>query len=214
MKLNNQDTILFIGDSITDVGRDRRNSKDLGKGYPLMIAAYLLERYPELNLSFLNRGISGNKITDLANRWKEDCLALKPDIISILIGINDVWDNMDTKEWSIQESVDKFEFYYRILLETAKEQTKAQIVLIEPFVLKSPEEQGAWEIELEPRKKIIRKLAKEYDADYIELDNKLKEFGKNWGNDYVSEDGVHPKLVGHAIISKTWLKRVENEKRV
>ena len=212
MKLNNQDTILFIGDSITDVGRDRQNSKDLGKGYPLMTAAYLLERYPELNLSFLNRGISGNKITDLASRWKEDCLALKPDIISILIGINDVWDNMDTNELSIQESVDKFEFYYRILLETAKEQTKAQIVLIEPFVLKNPEEQGAWKIELEPRKQMIRKLANEYGADYIELDNKLNEFGKIWGNDYVSEDGVHPKPAGHAIISKTWLKHVENEK--
>lgn len=212
MKLNKRDTILFIGDSITDVGRNREESKDLGKGYPLMVAAYLLERYPELNLSFLNRGISGNKITDLANRWKEDCLALKPDVISILIGINDVWDNMETKEWSIEESVDKFEFYYRILLETVKEQTKAQIVLIEPFVLKSPEEQEAWEIELEPRKKIIRKLANEYDADYIELDNKLNEFGKSWGNDYVSEDGVHPKPAGHAVITKTWLQYVENEK--
>jgi lysophospholipase L1-like esterase len=214
MKLNKQDTILFIGDSITDVERNREDSKDLGKGYPLLTAAYLLERYPELNLSFLNRGISGDEITDLSTRWKEDCLVLKPDIISILIGINDVWHNMDMKELSVQESVDKFEFYYRILLETAKEQTKAQIVLVEPFVLKNPEELEAWKIELEPRKQIIHKLADEYDADYIELDDKLNKFGNKWGNDYVTVDGVHPTPAGHAIISKSWLEQINQEKLV
>ncbi|SEK60064.1 GDSL-type esterase/lipase family protein [Carnobacterium iners] len=101
MKLNKNDTILFIGDSIADVGRIREDLKDLGKGYPLLTASYLLERYPELELTFLNRGISGDKVTDLTNRWKEDCLELQPDIISILVGINDVWHNMDKEKLSI-----------------------------------------------------------------------------------------------------------------
>ncbi|WP_414838821.1 GDSL-type esterase/lipase family protein [Carnobacterium sp. TMP28] len=130
MRLNKKDTILFIGDSITDVGRNRKDLKDLGKGYPLLIAAHLLECYPELELTFLNRGISGDKVTDLANRWKEDCLELQPDIISILVGINDAWHNIDKEKVSIQESVDKFELFYRLMLEKAKQETKARIILI------------------------------------------------------------------------------------
>ena len=212
MKLNENDTILFIGDSITDVGRDRQDSKDLGKGYTLLIAAYLLEHFPELNLSILNRGMSGDKVTDLANRWQEDCLQIQPTILSILIGINDVWHNMDKEKLSTQESVDKFEFYYRILLETASEKTKAKIILIEPFVLKDMDEQDSWQVELNPRIEIIRKLAEEYKADYVELDDRFKEFGKKWGNDYVTEDGVHPTLAGHTLIAKSWLEKIETKK--
>lgn len=212
MKLNENETILFIGDSITDVGRDRQDSKDLGKGYPLLTAGYLLEHFPELNLFILNRGISGDKVTDLANRWKEDCLQIQPTILSILIGINDVWHNIDKEKLSIQESVDKFEFYYRILLETAREKTKARIILIEPFVLKDPDEQDSWQMELNPRIEIIRKLAEEYNAEYVELDDRFKEFGKKWGNDYVTKDGVHPTLAGHTLIAKSWLEKIENKK--
>lgn len=209
MKLDYNETILFIGDSITDVDRNREDKKDLGKGYPLLTAAHLLESYPERHLTFINRGISGDKVVDLINRWKEDCIEIQPTVISLLIGINDIWHSIDKETCTIQESLDTFEFYYRILVQTAKEHTKAKIILIEPFVLKDPDEQSLWEAQLNLRLKIIRRLAKEYNTDYLELADKLKEYGNKWGNDSITNDGVHPTLAGHSLISKTWLENLE-----
>lgn len=96
-------------------------------------------------------------------------------------------------------------------METAKQKTKSRIVLIEPFVLKDSSEQESWKHELKPRIQVIRKLAKEYQADYIELAEKIKAFGIKWGNDSVTEDGVHPTLAGHALLAKWWIEQVEND---
>lgn len=211
MELKKEATILFIGDSITDANRRREDPTDLGYGYPLLVAAALLERYPELNLSLVNRGIGGNKITDLANRWEEDCLALDPDIVSILIGINDTWHNVGTEAFGTQESIDRFEFYYRILLQTVKERTNAQIILMEPFVLPHPIDRKEWRIDLNSRIQVIRKLAKEYETDFVALDERLNALGMKQSYAYwTGQDGVHPTLAGHAVIAKAWLEQLEN----
>ena len=211
MELKKEATILFIGDSITDANRRREDPTDLGYGYPLLVAAALLERYPELNLSLVNRGIGGNKITDLANRWEEDCLALDPDIVSILIGINDTWHNVGTEAFGTQESIDRFEFYYRILLQTVKERTNAQIILMEPFVLPHPIDRKEWRIDLNSRIQVIRKLAKEYETDFVALDERLNALGMKQSYAYwTGQDGVHPTLAGHAVIAKAWLGQLEN----
>lgn len=211
MELKKEATILFIGDSITDANRRREDPTDLGCGYPLLVAAALLERYPELNLSLVNRGIGGNKITDLANRWEEDCLALDPDIVSILIGINDTWHNVGTEAFGTQESIDRFEFYYRILLQTVKERTNAQIILMEPFVLPHPIDRKEWRIDLNSRIQVIRKLAKEYETDFVALDERLNALGMKQSYAYwTGQDGVHPTLAGHAVIAKAWLEQLEN----
>ena len=211
MELKKEATILFIGDSITDANRRREDPTDLGYGYPLLVAAALLERYPELNLSLVNRGIGGNKITDLANRWEEDCLALDPDIVSILIGINDTWHNVGTEAFGTQESIDRFEFYYRILLQTVKERTNAQIILMEPFVLPHPIDRKEWRIDLNSRIQVIRKLAKEYETDFVALYERLNALGMKQSYAYwTGQDGVHPTLAGHAVIAKAWLEQLKN----
>lgn len=211
MKLTKEATILFIGDSITDASRNHEEPTDLGCGYPLLVAAALLERYPELDLSLVNRGIGGDKITDLANRWEEDCLALNPDIVSILIGINDTWHSVGTETFGTEKAIDKFELYYRILLQTVKERTNAQIILMEPFVLPHPIDRKEWRIDLEPRIQVIRKLAKEYETGFVPLDERLNALGKKQSYTYwTGQDGVHPTVAGHAVIAKAWLEQLEN----
>lgn len=211
MKLTKGATILFIGDSITDADRKREDPTDLGKGYPLLVAADLVERYPELHLSIVNRGIGGDKIADLAERWEKDCLALKPDVISILIGINDTWHNVGSEGFGTQATLDKFEFYYRVLLQTVKERTNAQIVLLEPFVLPEPVDREHWRLDLDPRIQVIRKLAKEYGTDFVALDGRLNAIGIKQSFAYLTgQDGVHPTLAGHAVIAKAWLEQIEN----
>ena len=123
--------ILFRGDSITDAGRNREDPWNLGFGYALMAAAWFKALFPEINGAFLNRGVSGDRVVDLKARWKEDCLDLKPDLVSIMIGINDCWRRYDS---NIPMPVEKFEANYREILRQTKEALGAEIDLGEPFV--------------------------------------------------------------------------------
>ncbi len=118
ISLNNDDIILFQGDSITDVGRDRnnRNANDtgaLGHGYALLAASQLLNKYPAKKLKVYNTGISGNRVPDLQKRWQEDTLAIKPTILSILIGVNDFWRTIDR---GAQTTVEEYKSQYQELL--------------------------------------------------------------------------------------------------
>ncbi len=211
MKLKRDDLILFIGDSITDVGRNRQEYNHLGHGYPLLVAAALSANYPELQLQFLNRGISGNQIIDLKNRWDEDCISLQPDIVSILIGINDTGNVIGTQDFASQESLQEFETTYRLILDRLKNETDAQIVMMEPFVLSFPEERLEWREDLDPRIQIVRRLANEFAVDYIPLDGLLNTVGMKTGYPYLTgEDGVHPTVAGHGVVAKAWEEIVEN----
>ncbi|HEV2125217.1 MAG TPA: SGNH/GDSL hydrolase family protein [Chloroflexota bacterium] len=130
--------ILFIGDSITDTGRRGEPHAPYGRGYVHLTRAFLLARYPELDLQILNRGISGNTVRDLAARWENDVIAEQPDWLSIKIGINDDWRLIANR---VQEHVplDEYEQTYRSLLENTKQRSShTHLTLIEPYVIAPP----------------------------------------------------------------------------
>lgn len=201
--------ILFIGDSITDVHRNRSDNEDLGSGYPHLLAAYLLNKYPTYELQFLNRGISGDRVIDLKKRWEEDCLNHNPDIVSILVGINDVGFEIDASEPITDEALEQFEADYRWMLKSLAHRTDARVILIEPFVLPYPKDRVDWRPHLDPRIQIVRRLANEYHALLIPLDGLLNALGiENGFQTYTGDDGVHPTLTGHAAIADAWIRFV------
>lgn len=199
--------ILFIGDSITDVGRNREDANDLGQGYPLLLAAYLQHKYPTYDLQILNRGIGGDRVIDLKNRWEEDCLNHNPDIVSILVGINDVWHAFSAEEQLNDEDLEQFETDYRWMLKSLAHRTDARVILLEPFVLPYPKDRTEWRKDLDPRIQIVRRLANEYHAALIPLDGALNALGiENGFETYTGDDGVHPTVTGHAAIADAWIK--------
>lgn len=205
--------ILFIGDSITDCGREYNDSKDLGNGYPLLVAKRLSTQFPTIEFDVLNKGINGNKIADLRARFDTDCLDLEPDIVSILIGINDTWHNVnDPTTFATEQSMAMFEKDYRYLIEKLLEKGIKQVVLMEPFVLPEPLDRQNWRKDLDPKIQIIRRLAEEYHLVFVPLDGKLNALGITRGfSKYTGEDGVHPTLAGHEIIAQSWLEFVVPE---
>lgn len=208
--IEKNDTLLFIGDSITDVGRNRTEGLDLGAGFPSLLAAQLAESYPDYDLRILNRGISGDEVIDLKNRWPEDCLALKPDLVTILVGINDVGFAVEKQIIPTAEDLAQFEANYRFLLNSLQEASDPKIVLMEPFVLPYPEDRVTWRAQLDPRIQIVRHLAKEYGAVLIPLDGLLNAKGiAESFEKYTGDDGVHPTLAGHQAIAQAWLSALD-----
>lgn len=203
--IQKEDTLLFIGDSITDVGRKRHDGNDLGEGFPKLIAERFETEYPDYHVNILNRGISGDRVHDLKRRWAKDCLALNPDWVTILVGINDVGFVVDEQPIPTVQELDMFESNYRYLLETIQTETDAKIILMEPFVLPYPTDRLNWRGQLDPRIQIIRRLAKEFGTLLIPLDGLLN--AKGIEDDFVAytgDDGVHPTLLGHQIIADAW----------
>lgn len=206
IKIKPNSKILFIGDSITDVGRNRQEDNDLGQGYPMLLAAYLLNKYLAYDLKILNRGIGGDRLADLKNRWEEDCLELNPEIVSILIGINDIWHDIDAEEMLDKAALEKFEADYRWLLKMLAHRTDARVILMEPYVLPYPKDRVHWRKHLDPRIQIVRRLANEYHAALVPLDGVLNAQGiENGFQTYTGDDGVHPTLTGHAAIAEAWI---------
>ena len=199
--------ILFQGDSITDAGRNREEPWNLGTGYALMVAGWFKALFPEVNAAFLNRGISGDRVVDLKARWQEDCLDLKPDLISIMIGINDCWRRYDS---NMPMPVEMFEANYREILKETKERLDAEIVLCEPFVLPVLEGQENWYEDLGPKIQVVRKLAREFNALLIPYDGIFAKAATVQKPAYWLFDGVHPTEAGHALIAREWLKHVFN----
>lgn len=199
--------VLFQGDSITDCGRDYNDGGHLGFGYPMMTAAMFNASHPELNVKFLNRGISGNRVVDLKARWEKDCLELNPDVVSILIGINDTWRKFDSNDPTTAEA-----YYdgYRTLLQSIKDRLDAQIIICEPFVLAVTEAQkNQWREDLDPKINAARALAREFKAVYIPFDGVFAAASTVQPPEYWAADGVHPTAAGHALMSKHWLEAVK-----
>ncbi|NOU74915.1 GDSL family lipase [Paenibacillus sp. LMG 31458] len=199
------DIVLFQGDSITDAGRVRENPADMGKGYALMTAALFGSTYPEQQVTFLNRGISGNRVKDLQSRWEQDCTSLQPSWVSIYIGINDCWRRYDRNE---PTSVEQFEEGYRELLVRTKEELGAKLIMIEPFVLPVPEDRKLWREDLDPKINVVRELAREFGALLVPLDGIFAQASMLAPSSFWAPDGVHPSSAGHALIAKAWLKAV------
>ena len=203
--------ILFQGDSITDAGRSREDvpaNVGLGVGYPYLVGADLLYHEAELDWQIFNRGISGNRVVDLYARWKIDALNIKPDILSILIGVNDTWHE---KARQNGVEVPRYEMIYRMLLEwTKKELPETKLVLLEPFVFLSEVVEESWVEEIDARRAVVKKLAEEFGAIFIPLQGMFDEALKRNSNTlYWLRDGVHPTSAGHKLIAEAWLKATE-----
>ena len=204
--------ILFQGDSITDGNRlkGKENEWDLnhqmGHGYAYIINGILGNACLKEDLKFYNRGISGNRIADLYGRWKEDCINLKPDILSILIGINECYSSINSNSGS---DTKRFAKIYRLLLDEVREKNpETKLVLCEPFALPSgplAENFELWKSMLEPLQMQVCEIAKEYNAIFVPLQNKFNELCNVKPAEYWIWDGMHPTVCGHHVIAEEWL---------
>ncbi len=210
-ELPENSVILFQGDSITDAGRDRKATAPndpaaLGRGYACLLAAALLADHPKAQLKVYNRGISGNKVPDLAARWEADALALKPKLVSILIGVNDIWHKLAGRS---QGTVADYETGYRALLErTVRELPGARIVVCEPFVLRCGAVNERWFPEFDERRAAARKLAESLKLCFVPFQAMFDRATGDAPPPYWAGDGVHPTLAGHALMAKTWRRVV------
>jgi len=197
--------ILFQGDSITDGNRGRNGDPNhiLGHGYAFLIAARFGAAMPERNLIFLNRGISGNKVSDLAARWEKDALELKPDMLSILIGINDSMKKVP---------IDDFENVYDGLLAAAvAANPKVHQVLCEPFILPVGRSKQEFEEVLEDvklRQAVVFRLAVKYRAAVVHFQKVFDDACKRAPAEYWIWDGVHPTYSGHQLMAEEWVRVV------
>ena len=216
MVLTMSKVILFQGDSITDCLRSREYDSHTGDGYPSMVIGAVGAAEP-YQYTFYNRGISGNRVVDLYARIRKDMIILKPDYISILIGINDVWH-----EYEVQNGVDaeKFELVYNLMVEELKRELPGvKIMLLEPFVLpgsateNTPEHPDRWEYfrsETDLRRAAAKRVAEKQNVLFVPLQdifdkaNADAPFAGYW-----LKDGVHPSGAGHELIKREWLKAFE-----
>lgn len=197
--------ILFQGDSITDAGRDRSNIHDLGHGYPFYAAELIKEAYPDVEFEFINQGISGDRAESLLARWENEAIAHDPDIISILIGVNDTWHHSNPNDNWMKHSY--FEHCYRSILTQLKEKTHAKIILIEQFLLYTPDK-AYFREDLAPKIEITRKLAREFADAYIPMDGLFAKACVGTAPTRFAEDGVHPTKTGAELMAKYYLEAV------
>ena len=205
MFISNDAVVLFQGDSVTDVGRNRDDPNDMGFGYPMMIASWFAAFHPETNVHFINRGVSGDRVRDLEARWEEDCIQLKPTVVSILIGINDCWRSFDSND---PTSIEKFAATYMGILKRLKTANIQKIILCEPFVLPALEDRRKWREDLDPKIHVVRDLAREYKALLLPLDGIFSSASSFKTPGFWTPDGVHPSPAGHALIAKEWLELI------
>ncbi|NQU26242.1 MAG: SGNH/GDSL hydrolase family protein [Candidatus Nealsonbacteria bacterium] len=213
-KINKGATLLFQGDSITDM-RWGRNQNDrnhyLGHSYVYLIASRLHTDVPQADLNFLNRGISGNTVADLKARWQKDALDLKPDVLSILIGVNDVGRAVRSNK---DVDVDTFTADYRSLLEQSRQANpELKIVLLEPFVLpvtRVKAEWEAWRGQIDELRPVVAKLASQYKAILLETQDVFDAAAQRAEPSHWIWDGVHPLPQGHELIARHWIESVAN----
>lgn len=192
--------IVFQGDSITDAGRDKRNFHNMGNGYPKYAAQLLREAYPDTEFEFINLGISGNRTCQLFDRLYTDAIAFEPDVISILIGINDIWHRYGSGRIATTDA--QLELNYRSILERIRKETSAKIVILCPFLLDCEDKEAIRE-DLKTVIPIVKRLADEFADVYIPLNEYFEEALKTQPEPkYYSGDGVHPNANGSAFIGK------------
>ncbi|MBO5286845.1 MAG: SGNH/GDSL hydrolase family protein [Clostridia bacterium] len=199
--------ILFQGDSITDAGRSREDASNLGYGYPRLVEASLGYLQPGKH-EFINKGISGNRVVDLYARMKADIINLKPDVMSILIGVNDVWHDLGENPNGVD--AEKFFKVYCMLIEEIREELPStKIMILEPFVLQGCSTIDNWEFfrkEVDKRREKARMVAEKYSLTFIPLQEGFDKLCKKAESTYWTPDGVHPSAKGHEYIKTEWLK--------
>ncbi len=204
--------VLLQGDSITDAGRDKaryyaNDAQGMGWGYVYQIVAELLGSYPESDLQCFNRGISGHKVYQLADRWQLDCLGIKPDVLSILIGVNDYWHMLNGK---YEGSAEIYERDYRALLRRTKEELPdVKLIICEPFAV-----EGGTAIDekwkpFDDYRASAQKLATEFDTAFVPFHSVLNDALSQAPASYWSPDGVHPSIAGAYLMKQAWMVAFE-----
>lgn len=208
--------ILFQGDSITDCGRSREVLTDVGNGYPYLVRAhYGLEKPGQFEI--VNRGISGNRSVDVYARIKADIINLKPDYMSILMGVNDVWHELGSQNGV---ATPKFEKIYTMLIEEVLEALPdIKLMILEPYALPGAATEGVLEDgrdkytvfrkDTEDKAAACRRVAEKFSIPFVPLQAKLDEMQKAYGTESVSGDGVHPNVTGHLLIARAWMEAFE-----
>ena len=211
--LKKENIILFQGDSITDAGRDKsdnsyNNPGALGSGFALLAGAKLLEKYASLDLKIYNKGISGNKVFQLAERWDKDCLEIKPDILSILIGVNDIWHMLDG---NYNGTLEIYKNDYIALLErTKKALPGVKLIICEPFAVRDVKAvDDKWYPEFYYYQKAAHEIATQFDAIFVPFQRIYDEAQKQAPGVYWTGDGVHPTLAGAQLMAQAWLKAIK-----
>jgi lysophospholipase L1-like esterase len=211
--LNDNDVILFQGDSITDAGRDKKSTAPnmpglMGNGYAYLAAANLLLEYPEKNLKIYNKGISGNKVFQLADRWDTDCLDLKPNVLSILVGVNDFWHTI-TSGYTGTVATYRTDFK-KLLDRTRQALPDVKLIIGEPFgVLDIKAVTSKWYPAFNDYRLASKEIADEFGAVYIPYQSVFDKAQKNARGSYWTGDGVHPTVAGANLMAQAWLKTVK-----
>ena len=210
--------ILFQGDSITDAGRNKENDFFMGYGYANMVAGELSADYP-YQYKFYDRGVSGNRIVDLYARLRSDMINLKPDIMSILIGVNDVWHEY-TRQNGV--SAEKYEMIYGLMIEELRQELpELKIMIMEPFVVKgsatenTEEHPHRWDFfqkEVPLRAAAAKRIADKYNLPFVQLQEMFTAVSADAPESYWVRDGVHPTNAGHTLIKRAWIDAFKREK--
>lgn len=208
-------TILFQGDSITDAGRQRKRDsiandpRQLGTGYAFNIAARLLSERPDDNLEFFNRGNSGWKVPQLAGSWERNCINIKPDVLSIMIGINDYWHTVAFGR-KFKGTVKTYETDYRDLLKrTVKELPGIKLVICEPYALRCGKHiNDSWFPVFDQYRGVSKKMADEFGALFVPFQSMFEKASKDTPLDFWARDGIHPSGPGAQLMALEWLKVV------
>jgi len=197
-------SIIFTGDSITDAGRLEPAYRPFGYGYVHFVAYRLMAKYPEYNISVINTGISGDTVRDLDYRWEKDCLNHKPDVLSILIGINDIFRQFSSR---LDEAVllDEYQLTYERLLSLVKEKYNCQLILMEPFMFCDEKTNPAYKSLLQYIG-AVRALAEKFDAVLVPIQELIDKKIKEVPPEKFSDDMVHPYVWAHAWIAQCWLE--------
>ena len=211
INLKRDSVILFQGDSITDGRRNRESNESntldhLGNGYTLFASTQLLKTHADKQLKIYNRGISGNKVFQLRERWEPDTLAFSPDVLSILIGVNDFWQ---TLTGAYKGTVEVYENDLRALLRLTKDKLpNVQLILCEPFAVigGSAINDAQWFPMFDAYRLALKKLADEFSAVFVPFQSAFDEALKLAPASYWARDGVHPDLPGRQLMADVWLE--------
>lgn len=199
MKLKQNDVVVFFGDSVTDTCHQVKKDYPYGSGYVNMVDSHINTNYCDLNVRVWNKGINGNRTKDLVARVKEDVLDLHPNMVFILIGVNDAWRSYDQND---PTSVEQFVKNYKTILDAIRAaDTTTQIVMMSPFIIPSVEWVLNFKDDLDEKTKAVIDLAKEYQIPLIPLHELMPQYDQKLPG-MVSFDGVHPSVVGHALIAQ------------
>lgn len=213
VELKDNDVVLFQGDSITDWGRDKskteaNNPSALGNGYVIHAAGSLLTKYPHKNLQLFNKGISGNKVYQLAERWDAECIALKPNILSILIGVNDFWHTLGG---GYKGTIEVYIADYKKLIERTQQALPGiKLIIGEPFALKGVRAvDDKWYPAFDAYRQAAHDIATQYDAQFIPYQTIFDKATETAPGSYWTTDGVHPSIAGAKLMAEAWMQVVK-----